>query len=156
VFRGFVICKPDHPNCWDSTPKRRGNRKQFYVSNTKKAGTASEMIPARTQFQLAAVAAAEAGDFQTAAANFAAAIAVSPDAALFEQHAQCLMELGQYDEAVEAAGRATSLAPDWAEAWLTSARALLNAGKLQMAHQACAKSLVSWRLLALPQGGSVL
>lgn len=60
----------------------------------------------------AAQAAAEAGDFQTAAAAFQAAIALDHnDAALHEQHAQCLMELGQYDDAAKAAARATTLHP---------------------------------------------
>lgn len=66
----------------------------------------------------AAQAAAEAGDFQTAAAAFQAAITLDQsDAALHEQLAQCLLELGQHDDAAKAAAEATTLRPavsiDW-------------------------------------------
>lgn len=62
------------------------------------------------QLAAKAVQAAEAGNFSAAAAHFAAAIEQSPDdAALHEQHAQCLMELEQYQAALLSAEKATNL-----------------------------------------------
>lgn len=59
-----------------------------------------------------AAAAALRGAFSDAAEAFAAALARNEgDAALHEQHAQCLMEVEQYEAAVKAARRATVLQP---------------------------------------------
>lgn len=56
--------------------------------------------------------AAENGEFAAAATHFTAVLELSPcDAALHEQHAQCLMELEQYDAAMTAAERATIIEP---------------------------------------------
>lgn len=61
----------------------------------------------------AALAAAEVGDFNTAAAQFGQALQLgAKDAALHEQRAQCLMELEQYDDALLAAETATTLQPE--------------------------------------------
>lgn len=74
----------------------------------------------------AACAAAEAGDFQTAAAAFQAAIRLDHgDAALHEQHAQCLMELGQYDDAAKAAAQATTLRPAVSTDWMAKRTPML-------------------------------
>lgn len=59
-----------------------------------------------------AVAAAESGDFVTAVQLFTDAISVSPqDATIHEQQAQCLIELGEYVSAREAAQEAIRLEP---------------------------------------------
>lgn len=77
-----------------------------------------------------AAAAAEEGNFQAAAEAFAAAIRLHQDnAAVYEQHAQCLMELEQYDAAVDAAKQATALKPSVSEEpWNRANAAVLNAG----------------------------
>lgn len=64
------------------------------------------------QLKAEAVQAAEIGNFPVAAAQFAAAIELCPgDAALHEQHAQCLMELEEYEKAMTAAETATTITP---------------------------------------------
>lgn len=59
-----------------------------------------------------AVTAAEAGDFQAAVPAFRKAIDAQPvNAALHEQLAQCLAELGEYEAAIEAASACVGLDP---------------------------------------------
>ena len=85
-------------------------------------------IPGRVHAD--ALAAAEAGDFATAAQLFEKAAAQSPDdATLHEQRAQCLLEAGDAAGAVAAAADAVRVDPRWAAARVTLARASLNAGK---------------------------
>lgn len=75
----------------------------------------SRIMPADkspTGLAAAAVAAAEAGDFQAAVTHFKAAICLQPSSAeLHEQLAQCLMECEQDDEAKAEAEEATRLDP---------------------------------------------
>lgn len=52
-------------------------------------------------------------------------------------HAQCLNELGRHGEAAAAAGRATSLRPDWVFGWLTLGRCQRNHGEFVGAVQVC-------------------
>lgn len=59
-----------------------------------------------------AVAAAEAGDFENASQIFADALKLDPsNAALHEQHAQCLLELDECEAAANAAQAAIALKP---------------------------------------------
>jgi Flp pilus assembly protein TadD len=70
-----------------------------------------------------AVTAAEAGRYEAAVKLFAAAIQLDEhNAALYEQQAQCYMELCQYVAASEAAERATVLKPDVSCAVMAHAR----------------------------------
>ena len=75
--------------------------------------------------------AAEAGEFVQAAALFRQAWVLDPakgSADDLEALAQCLLETGDAPGAVEAATAAVSCRPEWAVAYLTLARAELNAG----------------------------
>ena len=59
-----------------------------------------------------ACAAAEAGDFASAAQLFRGAVAINPSkAVLHEQLAQCLLEAGNAESALEAAQRAVEIDP---------------------------------------------
>lgn len=75
-------------------------------------------------------AAAEAGDFETAAIHFREAIALEPENASHrEALAQCLLEMGEPEAAATAAADASRLAPGWSAPLLTFGRASLNAGR---------------------------
>jgi tetratricopeptide (TPR) repeat protein len=83
--------------------------------------------------------AAGAGEFVQAAALFRQARALDPanaSAADLEALAQCLLETGDAPGAAEAATAALRCRPEWAVAYLTLARAQLNAGAFGAAARA--------------------
>lgn len=73
---------------------------------------------------------AEDGKYREALGRWEAALTLMPDrAAVHEQKAQVLLEIGEAWNALKAATRATELEPSWAEAWITLGRAQLNFGE---------------------------
>lgn len=110
------------------------------------------------------VDAAQAGQYATALHAFGQALLHGEDAHLEEMRAQVLLLLGRDFEAVQAAEHATRLSPEWAEGWLTLARANLNLGEPQLAveslqrladidpgHQALREELPEAQMLAARQ-----
>eukprot|EP00897_Mesotaenium_endlicherianum_P009835 jgi/Mesen1/8880/ME000532S08275 len=86
---------------------------------------------------------AEAGGFAAALSRWETALAMAPrHAILHEQKAQLLMETGSSWAAVQAATRATELKPEWADAWLTLARAQLNYGEPGLALESARAALL--------------
>lgn len=143
-LRTAASCQP--PQLPDSTKVKYGPRARSHQA----------MSPRSAQ-QLAeqAVAAAAAGDFPAAAAGFAGALAGHEgDAALHEQHAQCLMELEQYEAAVKAARRATVLQPTVGSRQVRQTCTGLCHGRQLTASSACPLPFAVGRGLADP--GKVL
>eukprot|EP00929_Paragymnodinium_shiwhaense_P067406 TRINITY_DN33936_c1_g1_i2.p1 TRINITY_DN33936_c1_g1~~TRINITY_DN33936_c1_g1_i2.p1 ORF type:complete len:432 (-),score=141.42 TRINITY_DN33936_c1_g1_i2:442-1737(-) len=86
--------------------------------------------------------AAEAGDWTAALSYFHdAANADVTSARAAECQAQVLLELERPADAAQAAERACSLQPDWADAWLTFGRAALNAGNFEGADEALQRAV---------------
>ncbi|KAI4307216.1 hypothetical protein L6164_030427 [Bauhinia variegata] len=82
------------------------------------------------QFQAEGDKLAEEGNYREALGKWETAITLTPEvAALHEQKAQVLLEIGDAWNALKAATRATELEPSWAEAWVTLGRAQLNFGE---------------------------
>eukprot|EP00039_Didymoeca_costata_P012687 m.183886 g.183886 ORF g.183886 m.183886 type:complete len:224 (-) comp15550_c0_seq12:2086-2757(-) len=77
---------------------------------------------------------AERGRFREAIGLFTQALECAPDDHIsFELKAQALLECGENFQAVQAATRATELAPKWFPGWLTLGRSQLNFGELDLA-----------------------
>ncbi len=88
---------------------------------------------------------AEAGDMKGAIGHWRAALALQPkdakaEAKLHEQSSQVLLEMGRTFEAISAAERAVSCAPEWLPARLSLGRAQLNHGEPAMAVQTFQKA----------------
>ena len=77
---------------------------------------------------------AEQGAYAAALSCWDQAIQEDPlNSKVHEMRAQVLNEMGRSYEAIQAATRATDLAPDWAAAHITLARAQLNLGEVKLA-----------------------
>ncbi|XP_010539690.1 PREDICTED: tetratricopeptide repeat protein 33 [Tarenaya hassleriana] len=85
---------------------------------------------------------AEEGKYREALGKWETALNLMPEnAALHEQKAQVLLELGDAWKAVKSATRATELDPSWAEAWTTLGRAQLNFGEPDSAIESFERAL---------------
>lgn len=77
---------------------------------------------------------AEAGRFRAAMARWAEAAELAPQSAvLCELRAQASLALGEDFRAIQFALRATQLAPEWGDGFLTLARSHVNFGELELA-----------------------
>ncbi|GJT99825.1 pol polyprotein [Tanacetum coccineum] len=82
------------------------------------------------------------GKYREALGKWEAAITLMPErAALHEQKAQVLLEMGETWKSITAATRATQLEPSWPEAWVTLGRAQLNFGEPDSAIESFDKAL---------------
>lgn len=94
------------------------------------ASDVSEISQLTESFQAQGNKLAEDGKYREALGKWEAALTLMPErAALHEQKAQVLLEVGETWKSVKAASRATELEPTWAEAWITLGRAQLNFGE---------------------------
>ncbi|KAI9907106.1 hypothetical protein PsorP6_003937 [Peronosclerospora sorghi] len=85
---------------------------------------------------------AEAGRFRAAMSRWKEALSVDPDnAALYELLAQASMAIYEDFQAIQFARKATELAPQWSDGFLTLSRCQLNFGELSLAWKALKKAV---------------
>ncbi|XP_076897363.1 uncharacterized protein LOC143550631 [Bidens hawaiensis] len=114
----------------DATSARIAEEGRAGESGTHHKSTAADTIQLADSFEEQGSKLAEAGKYREALGKWEAAITLMPErAALHEQKAQVLLEIGETWKSVTAATRATQLEPSWAEAWVTLGRAQLNFGE---------------------------
>ncbi|KAK4801921.1 hypothetical protein SAY86_000124 [Trapa natans] len=120
------------------------NNQEKALDSTRDAAPDSDFDRERLarSFQAQGDKLAEEGKYQEALGKWESALTLTPgNAALHEQKAQVLLELGDAWRALKAATRATELNPSWAEAWLTLGRAQLNFGEPDSAVQSFDRAL---------------
>lgn len=102
----------------------------------------------------------ETGHFVRALGKWEEALLIDPhNGVLHELRAQVLMEMGEYEPALDAAKQSVELAPDWSDAHFTLGRVYFNLGSLEEAHicmsQALQLALQNVDEEGRPTGGAV-